>query len=153
MDKVASFGLTAYWNEQKGKARDVMQEDLRQKFQFFKSLTEINSMVGDNQQFVNQVKSELFADRVYVYTTKGDIIELPKGSTPIVFAYKIHTDVGNTMVGVFVNDEYAPIDYMLQNKDRVRIITDDLSYGPRVDWIDKAQTSLAKRKIRDFCKK
>ena len=153
MDKVASFGLTAYWDEQKGKARDVMQDDLKQKFQFFKSLTEINSMFGDNQQFVNQVKTELFADRVYVYTTKGDIIELPKGSTPIDFAYKIHTDIGNTMVGVFVNDEYVPIDYMLQNKDRVRIITDDLSYGPREDWIDKAQTSLAKRKIKEFNRK
>ena len=153
MDKVASFGLTAYWDEQKGKARDVMQEDLRQKFQFFKSLTEINSMFGDNQQFVKQVKSELFADRVYVYTTKGDIIELPKGSTPIDFAYKIHTDIGNTMVGVFVNDEYVPIDYILQNKDRVRIVTDDLSYGPREDWIDKAHTSLAKKKIREFNRK
>ena len=153
MDKVASFGLTAYWDEQKGKARDVMQEDLKQKFQFFKSLTEINSMFGDNQQFVKQVKSELFADRVYVYTTKGDIIELPKGSTPIDFAYKIHTDIGNTMVGVFVNDEYVPIDYILQNKDRVRIVTDDLSYGPREDWIDKAHTSLAKKKIREFNRK
>ena len=153
MDKVASFGLTAYWDEQKGKARDVMQEDLKQKFQFFKSLTEINSMFGDNQQFVKQVKSELFADRVYVYTTKGDIIELPKGSTPIDFAYKIHTDIGNTMVGVFVNDEYVPIDYILQNKDRVRIVTDDLSYGPREDWIDKAHTSLAKKKIRKFNRK
>ena len=153
MDRVASFGLTAYWDEQKGKARDVMQEDLRQKFQFFKSLTEINSMFGDNQQFVNQVKSELFADKVYVYTTKGDIIELPRGSTPIDFAYKIHTDIGNTMVGAFVNDEYVPIDYVLQNKDRVRIVTDDLSYGPREDWIDKAHTSLAKRKIREFNRK
>ncbi len=153
MDKVASFGLTAYWDEQKGKARDVMQEDLKQKFQFFKSLTEINSMFGDNQQFVNQVKTELFADRVYVYTTKGDIIELPKGATPIDFAYKIHTDIGNTMVGVFVNDEFVPIDYVLKNKDRVRIVTDELSFGPREDWIDKAQTSLAKRKIRDFNKK
>lgn len=153
MDKVASFGLTAYWDEQKGKARDVMQEDLKQKFQFFKSLTEINSMFGDNQQFVKQVKSELFADRVYVYTTKGDIIELPKGSTPIDFAYKIHTDIGNTMVGVFVNDEYVQIDYILQNKDRVRIVTDDLSYGPREDWIDKAHTSLAKKKIREFNRK
>ena len=153
MDRVASFGLTAYWDEQKGKARDVMQDDLKQKFQFFKSLTEINSMFGDNQQFVNQVKTELFADRVYVYTTKGDIIELPKGSTPIDFAYKIHTDIGNTMVGAFVNDEYVPIDYMLQNKDRVRIVTDDLSYGPREDWIDKAQTTYAKRKIREFNKR
>ena len=153
MDRVASFGLTAYWDEQKGKARDVMQEDLKQKFQFFKSLTEINSMFGDNQQFVKQVKSELFADKVYVYTTKGDIIELPRGSTPIDFAYKIHTDIGNTMVGVFVNDEYVPIDYILQNKDRVRIVIDDLSYGPREDWINKAQTSLAKRKIKEFNKK
>ena len=153
MDKVASFGLTAYWDEQKGKARDVMQDDLKQKFQFFKSLTEINSMFGDNQQFVNQVKTELFADRVYVYTTKGDIIELPKGATPIDFAYKIHTDIGNTMVGVFVNDEFVPIDYVLHNKDRVRIVTDELSYGPRIDWIDKTQTSLAKRKIKEFNKK
>lgn len=153
MDKVASFGLTAYWDEQKGKARDVMQEDLKQKFQFFKSLTEINSMFGDNQQFVNQVKTELFADRVYVYTTKGDIIELPKGATPIDFAYKIHTDIGNTMVGVFVNDEFVPIDYVLKNKDRVRIVTDDLSFGPREDWINKAHTSLAKKKIREFNRK
>ena len=153
MDKVASFGLTAYWDEQKGNARDVMQDDLKQKFQFFKSLTEINSMFGDNQQFVNQVKTELFADRVYVYTTKGDIIELPKGATPIDFAYKIHTDIGNTMVGVFVNDDFVPIDYVLHNKDRVRIVTDELSYGPRIDWIDKAQTSLAKRKIKEFSKK
>ena len=153
MDKVASFGLTAYWDEQKGKARDVMQDDLKQKFQFFKSLTEINSMFGDNQQFVNQVKNELFADKVYVYTTKGDIIELPKGATPIDFAYKIYTDIGNTMVGVFVNDEFVPIDYVLKNKDRVRIVTDELSYGPRIDWIDKAQTSLAKRKIKEFGRK
>lgn len=153
MDKVASFGLTAYWDIEKGNARDVMQEDLKSKFQFFKSLTEINSMFGDNQQFVNQVKCELFSDKVYVYTTKGDIIELPKGATPIDFAYKIHTDIGNTMVGVFVNDEYVPIDYVLKNKDRVRIVTDDLSYGPREDWIEKAQTSHAKRKIREFNQK
>ena len=152
MDKVASFGLTAYWDVEKGNARDVMQEDLKSKFQFFKSLTEINSMFGDNQQFVNQVKCELFSDKVYVYTTSGETIELPKGATPIDFAYKIHTDIGNTMVGVFVNDEYVPIDYVLKNKDRVRIVADDLSYGPREDWIEKAQTSHAKRKILDFIK-
>ena len=150
MDKVASFGLTAYWDIQKGKARDIMQNDLKEKFQFFRSLTEINSMFGDNQQFVNQVKIELFADRVYVYTTKGDIIELPKGSTPIDFAYKIHTDIGNTMVYAIVNDEYVPVDYILKNKDRVRIVTDNLSYGPREDWIEKVQTSLAKKRIKEF---
>ena len=153
MDKIASFGLTTYWDIKKGKARDVMQNDLKEKFQFFKSLTEINSMFGDNQQFVNQVKSELFSDKVYVYTTKGEIIELPKGSTPIDFAYKIHIDIGNTMVGVFVNDEYVPVDYILKNKDRVRIVTDELSYGPREEWYNMAKTSYAKKKIKEFGKK
>ena len=150
MDKIASFGLTAYWDFQKGNARNIMQSDLKEKFQFFKSLTEINAMFGDNQEFVNQVKSELFADKVYIYTSKGDIIELPKGATPIDFAYKMHTDIGNTMVGAFVNDEFVPVDYILENKDRVRIVTDDLSFGPRENWMDKAHTSLAKRKIKEF---
>ena len=153
MDKVASFGLTSFWETQKNEARDTMQQDLKEKFQFFKSLTEINSMFGDNMEFVTQVKNELFADRIYVYTTKGDIIELPKGSTPIDFAYKIHTDIGNTMVGVFINGEYEPIDYILQNKDRVRIITDDLSFGPREEWLNKVKTTRAKRKIKEFNRK
>ena len=153
MDKVASFGLTAYWDAEKGKARDIMQQDLKDKFQFFNSLIEINSMFGDNQQFVKQVKNELFSDKVYVYTTKGDIVELPKGSTPIDFAYKLSTDVGNTMVGVFVNDEYVPVDHILQNKDRVRIVTDDLSFGPREAWQDKAHTSYAKKRIKEFSQK
>ena len=150
MDLVASFGLTAYWNLKGGEARSLMQEDLKHKFQFFESLNEINIMFKDNEQFVSQVKSELFADKVYVYTPKGDIIELPKGSTPIDFAYKIHTDVGNTMVCAFVNGEHVPLDYKLQNKDRVRIITDDLFYGPKEDWLSIAHTSLAKRKIHEF---
>ena len=150
MDKIASFGLTAYWDAEKGNARVVMQQDLKDKFQFFNSLLEMDAMFGDNQEFVRQVKSELFADKIYAYTTKGEILELPKGSTPIDFAYQLSTDIGNTMVGAFVNDEVVPIDYTLQNKDRVRIITDDLSFGSRDDWESKAHTSLAKRKIREF---
>ena len=148
MDKIASFGLTAYWDIEKGKARDVMQDDLKQKYQFFKSLIEINSIFGDNQQFVNQVKNELFANKIYVYTTKGDIIELPIGSTIIDYAYKLDTDIGNTMVGAFVNDEYVTVDYVLHNKDRVRIVTNELSYGPREEWLDIAKTSLAKSKLK-----
>ena len=150
MDKIASFGLTTYWDIAKGNARDEMQKDLREKFQFFKSLIEINSIFGDNQEFVNQVKVELFSDRIYVYTTKGERIELPKGSTPIDFAYKLSTDVGNTMVGVFVNDEYVPVDYVLKNNDRVRIVTDELSFGPREEWLKKAHTSYAKKLILEF---
>ena len=150
MDKIASFGLATYWDINKGNARNVMQEDLKQKYQFFKSLVEINSVFGDNQDFINQIKDELFSNKIYVYTTKGEIIELPKGSTPIDFAYSIHTDIGNTMVAAVVNDEYVSENYILKNKDRVRIITDDLYFGPREDWIDKAKTTKAKRKIKEF---
>ena len=78
---------------------------LKKKYQFFKSLIEIDSIFADNQDFVNQVKSELFSDKIYVYGKNGDIIELPKGSTPIDLAYKVNTDLGNTMVGSVVNDE------------------------------------------------
>lgn len=152
MDKVASFGLTAYWDIEKGDARNIMQNELKNKYQFFKSLVEIDRMFGDNQDFVSQVKIELFGDKVYVYTPKGEIIELPKGATPIDLAYKIHTNIGNTMVAATVNNEYVPIDYALQNKDRVKIITDELSFGPKEDWINKAQTTYAKRKIKEFCR-
>ena len=153
MDKIASFGITAYWDINKGEARTIMQNDLKNKFQFFKSLVEIDAMFGDNQQFVRQIKSELFANKVYVYTTTGEVIELPKGATVIDFAYRIHTDIGNTAVGAFVNDEYVPVTYQLRNKDRVRIITDALSFGPRLEWLDTAVTSHAKRRIKEFYNK
>ena len=153
MDKIASFGLTAYWDIEKGNARNVMQEELKEKFQFFTALTEINSMYRDNETFVSQVKNELFSDKVYVYTTKGDVIELPKGSTPIDFAYRIHTDIGNTMVGALVNDKSVSNDYVLKSNDRVKIITDPLSFGSRDGWEDLAYTAHAKKKIREFRKK
>ena len=153
MDKIASFGLTAYWDISKGNARYIMQEDLKNKYQFFKSLIEINRVFSDNQDFVRQVKSELFSDRIYVYTTRGDIIELPKGSTTIDFAYSIGPDVGNTMVSAIVNDRVVEPDYVLKSKDRVRIITDILSYGPREGWLDKAVTTQAKQQIKQFIKK
>lgn len=153
MDKTASFGLTAYWDINKGLARKVMQDDLGNKFQFFRSLDEINNIASDNYEFVNQVKKELFAENIYVYTPKGEIIELPSGATPIDLAYKIHTDLGNTMVAAVVNGEYVSVDHILKNKDIVKIITNDLSYGPRQEWIDKTGTTYAKRKIREFINK
>ena len=153
MDKIASFGLTAYWDIEKGNARNVMQEELKEKFQFFTALTELNSMNRDNETFISQVKNELFSDKVYVYTTKGDVIELPKGSTPIDFAYRIHTDIGNTMVGALVNDKPVSNDYVLKSNDRVKIITDPLSFGSRDGWEDLAYTAYAKKKIREFRKK
>ncbi|HPF83171.1 MAG TPA: RelA/SpoT family protein [Bacilli bacterium] len=152
MDKIASFGLATYWDINKIDAENIMQDNLSNKYQFFNSLLEINNMFGDNQEFVNQVKAELLSDKVYVYTTSGKIIELPKGSTPIDFAYKIDADIGNTMIGAIVNDAYVPLDYKLKNKDRVKIVTDELAFGPREDWIDKVQTTNAKKKIKEFKK-
>lgn len=150
MDKIASFGLTAYWNQNKENARDKMQEDLKNKYQFFKSLTEINTAFGDNQEFITQIKTELFSDKIYVYTTKGEIIELPKGATTIDFAYKIHTDIGNKMIGAIVNNENVPPEYELQNKDRVKIVTSRLRETPPEDWVNKARTTRAKRRIREI---
>ena len=153
MEKTALYGLTAYWHNGTGKARDAMQEDLKSKYPFFTSLVEMNLMFGDNKEFVKKVKNELLSDKVYVYTTKGEIVELPKGATPIDFAYKLNTDLGNTMIGVYVNDEFVPVDYVLKTKDRVKIVNNPLSFGPRKEWEDKAYTSHAKKKIREFYKK
>lgn len=150
MDKIASFGLPIYWSINKDNAREKMQEDLKNKYQFYSSLLEINSAFGDNQEFVNQVKRELFSEKVYVYTTKGETIELPKGSTPIDFAYQISSDLGNTMIQAIVNDKTVPVDYELKNKDRVRIVTDELSFGDRSEWFDKVKTTKAKRMIMEF---
>lgn len=150
MDKIASFGLTAYFDINKGEARKLMQEDLKKKYQFFKSLVEINSVFADNQEFVNQIKNELFSDKVYIYGTDGNIVELPKGSTIIDYAFNLDSDIGNTMVGAIVNDEYKDVGYILKNNDRVRIISDDLSFGPREEWINKAITTKAKKRIREF---
>ena len=130
-----------------------MQEDLKSKWQDFDSLLEINSAFRDNEEFVSQVKKEVFSDKVYVYTPKGETIKLPKGSTVIDFAYKIHTDIGNSMVSAIVNDKDVSFDYVLQNGDIVKIITSVLQYGPRNDWEEKAHTTFAKRKIREFSKK
>lgn len=159
MDNIASFGLTAYWDINKGEARTVMQKELKDKYQFFRSLVEINRVFGDNQEFVRQVKEELFSNNIYVYTPRGKVIELPIGSSPIDFAYKIGTVLGNNMVAAVVNDKYIPIDYILmngyelQNKDIVRIVTDELSLGPNDRWLSRVKTTDAKMRIRKFNRK
>ena len=153
MDEVASFGLTTYWYQNIDNPREKMQKDLKEKYQFFKSLAEINTTFGDNQEFITQVKQEIFTDKIYVYTTKGDIIELPEGSTLIDFAYRIHTEIGNSMIGAIVNDDKVSIYDKLHNKDRVRIITSEYSMGPGRDWLENAKTTHAKRRIKEFNRK
>lgn len=124
MDKIASFGLTAYWEEQKGLARDLMQKDLREKFQFYKTLSDISSMFSDNQEFIKQAKKELLSEKIYVYTPSGDIIQLPKGATLLEAAYKIKAELGHTMIYGFVNNKKQDCNYVLNNKDIIFIVTD-----------------------------
>lgn len=150
MDKVASFGLTTYWDMDKGQSRNEMQEEFRKKFQVYQSLVEIDRAFSDNKEFVERAKKELFSDKIYVYTTKGEPIELPKGATTVDFAYYLSSEIGNRMVAVYVNDKAVSMDYPLKNQDRVRIITDNLSYGYRNDLAEKACTSCAKQLIREF---
>ena len=129
-----------------------MQKDLENNFQFFKEIKELDSTILDNIEFLSQVKKELFGSNIYVYTTSGDVIELPEGATVIDFAYKIHTDIGNNMVAAIVNNESVSFDYKLSNQDKVRIITDDTVYVPKFDWLDKVVTTSARNKIMDYIK-
>ncbi len=152
MERVAIFGLTSYWFKYKNNAKDLMKKDLEDNFQFFKSIKELDSTILDNIEFVSRIKKELFSSNIYVYTTTGEVIELPNGATVIDFAYKIHTDIGNSMVAAIVNDEAVALDYVLQNQDRVRIITDNTAYVPKEEWLDKVVTTSARNKIMDFIK-
>ena len=152
MTKIASLGITAYWSIKGKDARVLMQEALRKKYQFVKPLYEINKMFLDNKDFVSQVKMELLGNKVYIYTTKGDIIELPNGATPIDVAYKIHTDLGNHLYKAIVNDKEVPLNTILENDDRVKIITSPTVKGPDPKWLSLVKTTTAKRKINEFAK-
>ena len=152
MDRIATYGLTSYWFKNRQIAKNAMQNDLENNFQFFKSIKELDSSIKDNIEFVKLIKRELFNGNVYVRSTNGEIIELPIDSTPIDFAYKIHTDIGNTMIAAVVNDGIVPFDYKLQNNDRVRIICDKNVYINREEWLSIAVTTHAKKKIIEYMK-
>ena len=146
MEAINSFGLTAYWDLKKGEARNVMQNDLKQKFQFYQSLEKISSKFKDNEEFVKQVKEEILSKKVYVYTPIGTVVEMPESSTIADYAYKLN--VGKIMKGAFVNDEPVPYNYVLKNKDRVKIITDELSYNSKTMLFKNAYI-LARKKQTD----
>ena len=152
MDQISSYGLTAYWNIKKGNVREIMQENLKNSFQFYKPLQEIDKMAKNNKQFVRQMEKELLGEQIYIYTSNGNVIGLPLGSTPIDLAYRLNKKTGNNLKKVLVNDEEVPLDYHLESKDRVKIITEDTE-GPKKDWIEKVQTSYAKRKIKEYTEK
>ena len=152
MENVANYGLTSYWFKNRHMAKVDMQNDLENNFQFFKSIEELDSSIVDNIEFVKLVKRELFSRNVYVRTTSGEVVELPMDATPIDFAYKIHTDLGNTMIAAVVNEKIVSLDYKLQSNDRVRIICDSSVYVDRASWLSIAVTTHAKKKIMEYLK-
>ena len=151
MDEVAENGIASHWayKEQKD-ASVMMQNTTEQKLQFFKSIIELNEDKMSSEDFVNSVKDEVLNNSIYCFTPKGDIIELPKGATPIDFAYKVHTKVGETMVGAIVNNSIVPLDYELKNNDIVKINTLKSSKGPSKEWLNIAKCTQTKNKIRSF---
>lgn len=150
MEVINNYGLTAYWYINKGLARQKMQEDLTKKFQFVKTLSIIDLFSTDNREFVDNIKRELFTGNIYVYNSNGQLIELPEGSVPIDLAFRLGEEIGIKVVKVFVNDKPVPLNYKLQNQDRVKIITDDHSPGLGIEWVDHVSTIYAKRKIQQY---
>lgn len=150
MDEVAENGVAAHWAyKEKKNMSATTKNSTEAKLQFFKSIIELDSEKMSSEDFVDSVKNEILRDNIYAFTPKGDIFELPNGATPIDFAYKIHTGVGDTMVGAFVNNNIVPLDYVLQDNDIVKIITNRNS-KPSKEWLNIAKTTQAKNKIRNF---
>ena len=153
MNEVAENGIASHWAYKENKdAKANMQSTTEQKLQFFKSIMDLNNDKMSSEDFVHSVKDEVLNNNIYVFTPKGDIFELPKGATPIDFAYKVHTKVGETMVGAIVNNNIVPINYELQNNDIVKINTNKSS-TPSKEWLNIAKATQTKNKIKSYFSK
>jgi len=152
MDKIAEYGIASHWSYKEGsnsKAKDKMEE----KLQIFRNIIELNEDSSSPEEFVSSVKKDILTnDAIYVYTPKGDVIELPMDSTPVDFAYKVHSEVGDRMVGAIVNDNIVPLDYKLKTGDIIKINTNKAS-KPSKDWLSFVVTTGAKNKIRGYYSK
>ncbi|HPX71171.1 MAG TPA: bifunctional (p)ppGpp synthetase/guanosine-3',5'-bis(diphosphate) 3'-pyrophosphohydrolase [Bacillota bacterium] len=149
MHIVAEYGIAAHWKYKEG----VQSNDEEVKLAWVRQILESQQDENDPQAFVESLKMDLFSNQVFVFTPKGDVMELPAGSTPLDFAFKIHTDIGSKCVGAKVNGKMVPIDYNLQNGEIVDIVTSATSKGPSIDWLKIVKTSGAKNKIRQYLKR
>ena len=148
MDEIAEKGLASHWSYKEQGAKKI-QNIMEQKLEMFRTIIESNN---DDEDLSNQMHQEYFDDLIYVFTPKGDVVELPKGSTPVDFAYRIHSDVGDKTIGAIVNDNIVPLAYELNDNDIVRIKTSS-DATPKKDWLKFVKTSQAKNKIRSFFSK
>lgn len=150
MHRTSELGIAAHWKYKEGKGTS---NDLDEKLNWLRQMLEWQNEVKDTREFMETLKIDLFMDEVYVFTPKGDVVDLPVDSNPIDFAYKIHSQIGNRCVGAKVNGRIVTIDYKLQNGDIVEIITSANSNGPSRDWLKLVRSSQAKNKIRQWFKK
>ncbi|HHX76731.1 MAG TPA: bifunctional (p)ppGpp synthetase/guanosine-3',5'-bis(diphosphate) 3'-pyrophosphohydrolase, partial [Firmicutes bacterium] len=149
MHRTAEYGIAAHW-QYKEKAKE--DKDFNQKLSWLRQLLEWVQDFGDAHEFMEHLKIDLFADEVFVFTPKGDVIDLPAGSIPLDFAYRIHTDIGHRCVGAKVNGRLVPLDYELKTGDIVEIVTSKQG-APSRDWLKMVKSSQAKSKIRSWFKK
>lgn len=152
MNEIAEHGVASHWSYKEKNSRHI-QSVMEQKLQMFRNTIEASSdEITDDDAFADSIEQELLSSSIYVYTPKGDVVELPSGSTPIDFAYRIHSRVGETTVGAIVNDQMVPLDYKLNDNDIVKIMTDKNS-SPNKDWINFVRTTAAKSKIKAYFSK
>ena len=153
MHRTAEYGIAAHWKYKEGNNGTSVDNE-EAKLTWLRQILEWQRDMSDNREFLSLLKSDLnlFSDNVYCFTPTGDVKNLPKGSTPIDFAYSIHSAVGNTMVGARVNGKLVTINYEIQNGDRIEIITSQNSKGPSLDWLDIAKSTQAKNKINQWFK-
>ena len=152
MHKVAEYGIAAHWKYKEGDTSGKSTND-DIKLAWLRQSLEWQQDLNDPKDFLETMKMDLFASQVFVFTPRGDVIELPAGSTPLDFAFKIHSAIGCKCVGAKVNGKMVTIDYTLQNGDIVEIVTSANSAGPSVDWLKIAKSSNARNKIRGWLKK
>ena len=151
MHNIAEYGIAAHWKYKEG----TMSNDgkMEEKLKWLRQMMEWEKDVKDPQEFLDSLKEDVFNSQVYVFTPKGDVIELPAESTPIDFAYRVHSKVGNKCVGAKINGRLVPIDYKLKNGEIVEIITSANSSGPSRDWLKIVKTPNARNRITQFFKK
>lgn len=153
MHRVAEYGIAAHWAYKEGKKSPVKETVTGDRLNLFKEIIELQDDAANAKDFMESVKGDLFSDRVYAFTPKGDVTELPKGAGPLDMAYSIHTEIGNHATGAKVNGKIVPLDYQIKNGDIVDILTSTNSAGPSRDWIKLVYTNRARNKIRKFFKK